>query len=120
MSRLPGPAYRAREGRAGRNPAGPERHLVPSRAPERSVKAGYTVCNHAVRAIGAQPSRAQFLARRRPSKRCRVTQLAERNWQTLAACRSADPDLSFPLSSSGKSLGQAAEATRKRTPALIG
>jgi hypothetical protein len=66
------------------------------------------------------PSRAQFLARRRPSRRCQVTPLVERNWQTLAACRSADPDLSFPLSSSGKSLGQVAEATRKRTPALIG
>lgn len=49
-----------------------------------------------------------------------MTQLVERNWQTLAACRSADPDLFFPLSSSGKSLGQVAEATRKRTPALIG
>ena len=49
-----------------------------------------------------------------------MTQLVERNWQTLAACRSADPDLFFPLSSSGKSLGQAAEATQKRTPALIG
>jgi hypothetical protein len=49
-----------------------------------------------------------------------VTQLVERNWQTLAACRSADPGLFFPLSSSGKSLGQMAEATRKRTPALIG
>jgi hypothetical protein len=40
---------------------------------------------------------------------CRVTQLVERNWQTLAACRSADPDLFFPLSSSGKSLGQVTE-----------
>jgi hypothetical protein len=49
-----------------------------------------------------------------------VTQLVERNWQTLAASRPADPDLFFPLSSSGKSLGQAPEATRKRTPALIG
>jgi hypothetical protein len=49
-----------------------------------------------------------------------MTQLIERNWQTLAACQSADPDLLFPLSSGGKSLGQAAEATRKRTPALIG
>jgi hypothetical protein len=38
-----------------------------------------------------------------------VTQLVERNWQTLAACRSADPDLFFPLSSSGKSLGQVTE-----------
>lgn len=49
-----------------------------------------------------------------------MTQLVERNWQTLAACRSADPDLFFPLSSSGKSLRQVAEAMRKRTPALIG
>jgi hypothetical protein len=38
-----------------------------------------------------------------------VTQLVERNWHTLAACRSADPDLFFPLSSSGKSLGQVTE-----------
>ena len=30
-----------------------------------------------------------------------MIQLVERNWQTLAACRSADPDLFFPLSSSG-------------------
>jgi hypothetical protein len=49
-----------------------------------------------------------------------MTQPVERNWQTLAACRSADPDLFFPLSTSGKSLGQVAEATRKRTPALTG
>jgi len=35
-----------------------------------------------------------------------MTQLVERNWQTLAACRSADPGLFFPLSSSGKSPGQ--------------
>ena len=49
-----------------------------------------------------------------------MTQLVERNWQTLAACRSADPTCSFRLSSSGKSLGQVAEATWKRTPTPIG
>jgi len=49
-----------------------------------------------------------------------MTKLVERNWQTLATCRSAEPDLFFPLSPSGESLGQVAEATWKRTPALNG
>ena len=31
-------------------------------------------------------------------------------WPTLAACRSADPDLFFPISSSGSSLAQVAQA----------
>ena len=36
--------------------------------------------------------------------------LIERNWRMLAACRSIDPDLFFPVSSAGKSLEQVAEA----------
>jgi len=36
--------------------------------------------------------------------------LTERNWRTLAACQSFDPDLFFPVSSAGKSLEQVAEA----------
>jgi WhiB family transcriptional regulator, redox-sensing transcriptional regulator len=32
------------------------------------------------------------------------------DWRSLAACLSADPDLFFPLSSSGKSLEQEAKA----------
>jgi WhiB family transcriptional regulator, redox-sensing transcriptional regulator len=36
--------------------------------------------------------------------------LPERNWRLLAACRSIDPDLFFPVSSAGKSLEQVAEA----------
>jgi WhiB family transcriptional regulator, redox-sensing transcriptional regulator len=36
--------------------------------------------------------------------------MAGGKWRQLAACRSADPDLFFPLSSTGRSLEQAAEA----------
>jgi WhiB family redox-sensing transcriptional regulator len=36
--------------------------------------------------------------------------LTERIWRMLAACRSIDPDLFFPVSSTGKSLEQEAEA----------
>jgi WhiB family transcriptional regulator, redox-sensing transcriptional regulator len=39
-----------------------------------------------------------------------MARLTEANWRVLAACRSADPDLFFPISSSGKSVEQAAEA----------
>ena len=39
-----------------------------------------------------------------------MTSLTERNWRMLAACRSIDPDLFFPVSSAGKSLEQVAEA----------
>jgi hypothetical protein len=34
----------------------------------------------------------------------------EDQWRSLAACRSADPDLFFPISSSGQSTAQVAEA----------
>lgn len=34
----------------------------------------------------------------------------EDQWRSLAACQSADPDLFFPISSSGQSMAQVAEA----------
>jgi WhiB family redox-sensing transcriptional regulator len=34
----------------------------------------------------------------------------EQDWRSAAGCRSADPDLFFPLSSSGRALDQVAEA----------
>jgi WhiB family transcriptional regulator, redox-sensing transcriptional regulator len=36
----------------------------------------------------------------------------ERHWRSAAACRSCDPDLFFPVSSSGLSLRQVAEAKK--------
>lgn len=36
--------------------------------------------------------------------------MLETNWRILAACWSADPDLFFPVSSTGKSLEQVDEA----------
>ena len=42
--------------------------------------------------------------------RTAVAQLIEGNWWMRAACQAADPDLFFPVSSTGKSLEQMAEA----------
>ena len=39
-----------------------------------------------------------------------VAQLMEGNWWMRAACQSADPDLLFPVSSTGQSLERMAEA----------
>ena len=36
--------------------------------------------------------------------------VAEGNWRSAAACRSADPDLFFPISAFGQALEQVAEA----------
>ena len=43
---------------------------------------------------------------------CRSTGVLvpEGQWRSLAACQSADPDLFFPVSSSGQSLEQVAKA----------
>jgi WhiB family transcriptional regulator, redox-sensing transcriptional regulator len=39
-----------------------------------------------------------------------VMLITETHWRSVAACRSADPDLFFPVSSSGRALGQVSEA----------
>lgn len=39
-----------------------------------------------------------------------MARLSEMNWRLIAACRSADPDLFFPVSSGGRSLEQVDEA----------
>lgn len=46
----------------------------------------------------------------RVSARNTMMVATERDWHTQAACQSADPDLFFPVSESGRSLDQAATA----------
>jgi len=41
-----------------------------------------------------------------------VTVLAVRDWRDLAACRTADPELFFPVASGGSAAGQVEEAKR--------
>ena len=58
----------------------------------------------------------QLARRGRPARRPRPFQvwaarlIADGAWRLGAACRSADPDLFFPVSSTGKSLEQVAQA----------
>lgn len=47
-----------------------------------------------------------------------MARLTEANWRVLAACRSAEPELFFPISSSGKSVEQAAEAKAAEAKAV--
>jgi WhiB family redox-sensing transcriptional regulator len=46
----------------------------------------------------------------RTSRRFVGQPIRQERWRTLAACRSADSDLFFPISSSGPSLAQVAQA----------
>jgi WhiB family transcriptional regulator, redox-sensing transcriptional regulator len=45
-----------------------------------------------------------------PSRAQAAPLIADGMWWQLAACRSADPDLFFPISSTGRSLEETAEA----------
>ena len=47
---------------------------------------------------------------RRWAAEFRSALIAQESWRSQAACRSADPDLFFPISASGRALGQVAEA----------
>ena len=49
-------------------------------------------------------------ARRMSRTSRRFSGLVDQDWRSLAACRLADPDLFFPISSSGQSMVQVAEA----------
>jgi WhiB family redox-sensing transcriptional regulator len=61
--------------------------------------------DRAVRPQHEEMSMTQYQDAPRPA---RLT--AQENWRSSAACRSGDPDLFFPISGSGESLEQAAEA----------
>ena len=56
---------------------------------------------------------------RLPLDNAGVTRLIEENWRLSAACRSADPELFFPVSSIGKSLEQTVEAKAVCAPCLV-
>jgi len=46
----------------------------------------------------------------RTSRRSTGLLVRQEDWRSLAACQSADPDLFFPISSSGQSIAQVAQA----------
>jgi WhiB family redox-sensing transcriptional regulator len=61
---------------------------------------GYMQLSHEWRPAGRQ----------RPFQAWAARLIADGGWRLGAACRSADPDLFFPVSSTGKSLEQVAQA----------
>jgi WhiB family transcriptional regulator, redox-sensing transcriptional regulator len=55
-------------------------------------------------------TRLEPARRQRPFRAWAARLIADGAWRLGAACRSADPDLFFPVSSTGKSLEQVAQA----------